>query len=300
MIKRSIIVDKPGYLKIRHQQLVVERDGGVVGQAPMEDIGLLILDHPQVTITNGVLTACAENNVLVVHCDGRHIPTYILQPLEGHSLHSKILQQQIASSAAIKKRLWQSIVQAKIRQQAATIMATTQQNSPLLKYAQRVKSGDSDNLEAQAAKIYWAKLFRQPFKRDPNGDALNSWLNYGYALIRAVVARAIVGAGLHPALGVFHCNQYNAFCLADDLMEPYRPLVDLRIWELQQERSFHQEDHDYALTQAVKKRLLELLTWPVYYQEREYPLQVACHHYAASVRRVLAGECKQVDIPLPK
>lgn len=293
MIKRIIEISNPAYLHLRNRQMVIERDGVETGSVPVEDLGLLILDHPGIAHTQGLLAACFENNVAVLVCDGKHLPAAILLPLDGHTLHSKTLGQQIAASEPTCKRLWQRIVQAKIRGQAQVLHAATGDDAPLRAYAAKVKSGDPDNIEAQAARIYWQRLFGAEFRRDQDAPGINAMLNYGYAVMRGAVARAVVGAGLHPALGVHHRNQYNSFALADDLMEPLRPLVDIKVHEV-----CGLLPDTPGLTPENKRSLLEILGWDCTIGERKFPLMVALHQYAASVRKVLAGEQKEAEIPL--
>lgn len=291
MIKRIVEIGNPRYLRLKHGQLVVEHEQQEVGRVPIEDLGVLILDHPAVIYTQAVLVACWEAGVVVVVCDTKHMPTAILMPMDAHNLHTKVLRAQIAASEPTRKRLWQQIVQAKIAAQAKVLLSATGDNSPLPQYTKRVKTGDPENFEAQAARLYWPRLFGKTFRRDPDVEGVNSLLNYGYAIIRAAVARALSGAGLHPALGVHHRNQFNAFCLADDAMEPFRPLVDLRVSELSP------EGIDPILDKTSKARLLDVLTWPVAYGEAKFPLLIALHHYAASIREVLMGEARDVRVP---
>ncbi len=293
MIKRIVEISNPAYLHLRNRQMVIERERAELGSVPVEDLGVLILDHPAITHSQGLLTACFENNVVVLVCDSKHLPSAILLPLDGHSLHSKTLGQQIAATEPACKRVWQRIVQAKIREQAKVLHSTTGDDKPLHAYAAKVKSGDPENIEAQAARIYWQRLFGPEFRRNPDIPGINAMLNYGYAVMRGAVARAVVGAGLHPALGVHHRNQYNNFALADDLMEPLRPLVDIKVYEVCELLPDTPE-----LTPQNKRTLLEILDWSCAIGERKLPLMVALHHYAASVRKVLAGEEKDVEIPL--
>jgi CRISPR-associated protein Cas1 len=293
MIKRIVEISNPAYLHLRNRQMVIEREDAVVGTVPVEDLGMLILDHSGITHTQALLTACSENNVVVLVCDSKHLPSAILLPLDGHTLHSKTLGQQIAATEPTCKRLWQHVVQAKIREQAKVLHSATGNDTPLRAYAAKVKSGDPENIEAQAARIYWQRLFGPEFRRNSDTPGINAMLNYGYAVMRGAVARAVVGAGLHPALGVHHRNQYNSFALADDLMEPLRPLVDIKVYEVCELLS-----DTPKLTSENKRALLEILGWDCTIGERKFPLMIALHQYAASVRRMLAGEQKEVEIPV--
>lgn len=188
--------------------------------------------------------------------------------------------------------MWQAIVRAKIREQAKALLLSTGDDSPLPAYAKRVKSGDTENIEGQAARIYWQKLFGQDFRRDPKTPGINTLLNYGYAVMRAAVARAIVSTGLHPSLGLHHHNQYNSFCLADDLLEPLRPAVDLKVYELCKKLP-----EEPALTTENKRTLLETLSADRAMNGQRLPLMTSLHHYAASVRKVICGECRRMEIP---
>lgn len=292
MIKRIVEISNARYLHLRHRQLIIEHEEQEIGRVPVEDLGVLILDHPAIVYTQALLVACWEANVVVVICDTKHLPSAILMPMEGHSLHSKVLKAQIAASEPTTKRIWQQMVQAKITAQAQTLQSATADSAPLPLYAKRVKSGDPDNFEAQAARLYWPRLFGKDFRRDPEQDGINSLLNYGYAILRAAVARALSGAGLHPTLGVHHRSQYNPFCLADDAMEPFRPLVDLRVSELCTSGVVPPLDKD------SKARLLDVLNWPMEHGDGRFPLLVALHHYAASIREVLTGEARALRVPV--
>ncbi|MBI5893695.1 MAG: type II CRISPR-associated endonuclease Cas1 [Deltaproteobacteria bacterium] len=254
MIKRIIEISNPARLSLKNQQMVVEREGFETTTVPIEDLGVLILDHPAVSHTHGLLTACSENNVAVVICDRKHMPSAVFLPLDGNSLHSKTIAEQIQIKEPTRKRLWQEIIQAKIRGQSKVLHQAVGDGSPLPQFAARVRSGDPENLEAQASRIYWQKLFGPDFRRDPDGSGINILLNYGYAIMRAAVARAIVSTGLHPSLGLHHHNQYNSFCLADDLMEPLRPAVDMKVYELCKTLTGEPE-----LTPDTKRFILEIL-----------------------------------------
>lgn len=294
MIKRIVEVNSHAHLRLRDNQLVIERSEGETAQVAIEDLGVLILDHHSITHTQQVLCACWQNNVAVVVCDERHLPGALLLPLEGHSTQSRIIANQINVSEPAKKRLWQTIVRAKIRGQARVLESVVGDSAPLIVYADKVKSGDPDNIEAQAARIYWQRLFGGDFRRNHEHGGINALLNYGYAIVRAAIARALVGAGLHPSLGLHHHNQYDALCLADDLVEPLRPLVDLRVYELREH-----EKEDLELNRETKRGLLDILTRNVSVNGQKLPLMVAMHNYAASVRDALSGETKNIAIPAP-
>ena len=293
MIKRIIEVSTAAKVSCKNKQLVVRRKGEDDASIPIEDIGILILDNPAITHTQGALSACVANNAAVIICDtARHTPTAMLLPFEGHSLQSKAMYIQTSASLPAKKRLWQIIVRAKIIHQAKVLKSTCGESAAMLRLANKVKSGDPENIEAQAAKLYWRSLFGKQFRRDRGASGVNALLNYGYAIMRAAVARAIVGAGMHPALGIHHHSQYNTFCFADDLLEPLRPFIDIKVHEIHQ---LTKEKID--LGRENKLAVLGCLSWQTAISGQKMPLMVALHHYAASVRQAIAGEIKKPEIP---
>ena len=280
MIKRTIDVSQASYLHLKNKQLLIDQNGETVGKVPVEDLGILILEHPAITITQGLILACQKNNVAVVFCDERHLPYSTLLPLsEGNQLHSKVLRQQIKISQPSKKQLWKNIVKEKIRQQALTLEQLGKPCETLLSISSKVKSGDSGNLEAEAARKYWPLLMGKGFVRDFEAEGTNALLNYGYSIVRAMIARALVGTGLHPALGLFHHNQYNGLALADDLMEPFRPWVDRIVYGILQKNPLAIVDKD------SKQALLELLGKQVLWEEKEMPLLVVSHLLAARLKQ---------------
>jgi CRISPR-associated protein Cas1 len=293
MIKRIIDISEATYLHVQHQQLLLDRNGATIAQLPIEDLGVVILQHPAIVITQAVIIACQKNNVVLVFCDERHLPYSVLLPIsDGNTLHSKILHQQMNTSLATKKRLWQQVVKQKITEQMHTLKNLDKPYKPLERLADNVKTGDPDNLEAQAAQHYWRLLFGNDFRRDVELDGINNLLNYGYAIMRAMVARAIVGSGLHPAIGLHHHNQYNGLCLADDLIEPFRPWVDYRVYQLAQNNPQLQVNKD------AKIPLLSLLSETVMYEQQAMPLMVACHYLMANVKR--AYQDRSVVLNYPK
>jgi CRISPR-associated protein Cas1 len=202
---------------------------------PLTDIAAVIVSHPQVSYTHAVLAGLAEAGAIFVACNPKHMPAAMLLPLASHSTQTERFAQQAALPQPARKQIWQQIIRAKILAQARLLQQRLGRDFGLFPMASRVRSGDAGNLESQAARIYWPALFGD-FRRDPEGEGVNACLNYGYAVLRAVVARALCGAGLHPSLGVHHHNRYDAFCLADDLMEPFRPLVDGVVARLRDQR----------------------------------------------------------------
>lgn len=302
MIKRTVeISQQPAHLTVRNEQLLLLRkdgDGQPAPQAsiPCEDIGLVLVEHAGTTYSHAALERLLHHGAALVICGKDHLPAGILLPLGEHTQIVPRLHQQIAVSKPLRKQLWKQIVQAKIRAQAANLPSGSATRSKLLGLARQVRSGDPSNVEAQAAKVYWGgcrNLLDDPaFRRDPAGAVPNSMLNYGYAVLRAAVARALVAAGLHPTLGIHHHHRANAFALADDLLEPLRPIVDDRVREM-----VRSDQTD--LTPPIKAALLELLTLRVRTGTETGPLLVALHRYVASLVHCLEREAKRLEIPVP-
>jgi len=282
MIKRIIDISEPAYLHLKNQQLIIDKNGETVGSVPIEDLGVVILENPQIVITQMAVIACQKNNVAVVFCDDKHLPYSVLLPVsDANTLHNKILRQQIEMTQPAKKRIWQQIVVHKIKQQLITLEKAGKNTSQLERLVKKVKSGDPENIEAQAAKKYWRLLFGDDFRRDIDEPSINSLLNYGYAIVRAMIARAIVGSGLHPAIGVFHKNQYNGLCLADDLMEPFRPWVDWLVFNFVMKNI----DENIEINQQTKTLFLNLPNDSVQYKKNKMPLMIACHYLLADFKK---------------
>lgn len=291
MIKRTLEISREAaHLTVRRKQFVLKRDGQIVGSVPCEDIGVVLVDHPGATYSHAALAALAEHDAALVICGANHLPVAVLLPMVDHSQVVWRINDQLAVGKPLRKQLWKQIVQAKVRAQAANLPVDSPARRKLLALAQLVRSGDPANVEAHAARVYWQHyLPEEVFRRDADGRELNALLNYGYAVLRAAVARALVASGLLPALGLHHSNRSNAFCLADDLMEPLRPLVDDRARELY--RQGYTE-----LTQECKARLLELLAEPVLFAGEQGPLMVNLHRMTASLARCYRGESKKLEI----
>ena len=261
MIKRTLFFGNPAYLSMRNAQLVIKLTNAqtqeeVVKTVPIEDIGVVVLEDRQITITNGAMDALLQNNCAVITCDEKHMPAGLLLPLEGHTVQSERFRWQIEASLPLKKQLWQQTVQAKIRNQASVLKRLSgAEVGCMMAWANDVKSGDSENLEGRAAAYYWKSVFpeMERFVRDREGEAPNNLLNYGYAIVRAVIARSLVASGLLPTFGIHHHNRYNAYCLADDVMEPYRPYVDEWVIEILRSGVDCSE-----LTTDLKRKLLGL------------------------------------------
>lgn len=293
MVKRTLYFGNPAYLKTKMEQLIIEKqDDGEVISVPIEDIGLVILDHAQITITSGLMAKLHQNNVALISCDDKRHPTGLMLTLDGHTLQSRLFAAQIESSLPLKKQLWQQTITAKIYNQATLLKQLNKENKFLLNLAKDVKSGDSENLEAKAASYYWKNLFPPfvgNFRRDRYGMPPNNMLNYGYAILRAVVARSLVGSGLLPTLGIFHRNQYNAYCLADDIMEPYRPFVDKLVCTL-----LDPMEPAFELTAEIKKQLLTIPAMDVFINGDKSPLMVGVQRTTASLAKCFEGKAKNI------
>jgi CRISPR-associated protein Cas1 len=295
MIKRTLYFGNPAYLKTTNDQLVVERPELPAHTVPIEDIGLVVLDHQQITISQALMAKLLDNNVALITCNNTHHPTGLLLNLDGHTLQSQRFQDQLESSVPLRKQLWQQTVEAKIRNQAAALAQRNLENKYLLNLAGKVKSGDAGNLEARAALYYWDKFFPESlqFTRLREGAPPNNLLNYGYAIVRAMVARALVGSGLLPVMGIHHRNQYNAYCLADDIMEPYRPYVDLLVY--QQVRN---HGNFLELSPAMKQEFLSLPATDVQIDGQTSPMMVAITRTTASLAKCFEGSARKILYPV--
>ena len=294
MIKKIIEISQARTsLSIRYGQLIIKREGSEISSIPCEDIGILLVDHIGTTYTHSVFTELLKNGTAVVLCGGDHHPAGLLLPIESNSVQTERYRFQIEAKEPVKKRLWQQIVRAKIRHQAKLIEDDKDVYKILMLMREKVRSGDISNIEAQASKKFWQVFFGdEGFHRNIDGPAPNNMLNYGYMVMRAAVARAICSAGLLPCLGIHHCNRYNAFCLADDLHEPFRGFVEEKVRQLYQGGEGTGE-----LNQYVKARLLEILYDEVDIGGFKGPLMVGLHRTAASLQRCFAGEQKEIDLP---
>lgn len=300
MIKRTLCIETPCHLKSANQQLVVSYSHikGLEDRAdkivPIEDIGILILEHQQITLSHYLLDQLIANNVAVVTSNATHHPSGLFLSLESHTLQSERFRAQIEASEPLKKQLWQQTVKAKITNQAAVLNRWNITNTYLKNAAIAVKSGDSDNAEAKAAAYYWSNLFPPvwQFFRKREGPPPNNLLNYGYAIVRAAMARAIAGAGLLPTLGIFHRNRYNAYCLADDMMEPYRPFVDVVVRSIIDTTSAVDN-----LSQELKVKLLQIPSADVMLDGERSPLLVAMQRTAASLAKCYTGEQRKLLYP---
>jgi CRISPR-associated protein Cas1 len=295
MIKRTLYFGNPAYLRTANEQLIVEmQETGELKSAPIEDIGFIILDHQQITITQALMAKLLANNTALITCNHTHHPVGLLLNLDGNSLQSLHFQSQIEASLPLRKQLWQQTVICKILNQAALLGLQKQENKLLLQYAKDVKSGDSENHEAKAAVYYWKRLFPDflEFRRDREGQPPNNLLNYGYAILRALVARSLVASGLLPTLGIHHRNQYNSYCLADDIMEPYRPFVDRIVCHIVRGNGRFLE-----MTPSMKKELLSIPAIDVRIDGQKSPLLNAVQRTTASLARCFEGKVRKLLYP---
>lgn len=295
MIKRTLYFGNPAYLKTINEQMVIEMPGtGEIKQVPVEDIGVLILDNQQITVTQALVAKLLANNTAVITCDNSHHPTGLMLNLDGHTLQSQKFQAQVDASVPLKKQLWQQTVSAKIYNQAVLLGHQRAEPKLLFNLAREVKSGDSEGYEATAASYYWKRVFPvfPDFRRERDGPPPNNLLNYGYAILRAIVARSLVGSGLLPTLGLFHKNQYNAYCLADDIMEPYRPFVDRLVCSI-----IRQNGKFLDLGPNMKKELLGLPVVDVVLENKKQPLMNAVQRTTASLAKCFEGKARKLLFP---
>lgn len=295
MIRKTLEFSTPGTrLSVSHRQLIITRPDQPKVTRPIEDLGVVIVDDVRATYTQSVFLELLDAGATVLVSGRNHLPVGIMLPLDAHHVQTERHRAQVAAKEPVKKRVWQALIRAKIMQQAAVLTHFTGGHAGLAHMAGRVRSGDPDNLEARAAQRYWPRLFGTVFRRDRDADGVNALLNYGYAVIRAAVARAIVAAGLIPTLGVHHRNRSNPFCLADDLFEPYRPYVDWRVKLLVSNETSSPPDLSQKETRAA---LLSLFNETVQVDERRLPLLYAIQAGAASLCRALTGGDRSLALP---
>ncbi|MDR1006190.1 MAG: type II CRISPR-associated endonuclease Cas1 [Bacteroidales bacterium] len=308
MVKKTLYFGNPAYLSLKNNQLVIKLPGveendtlpdsfkqSSIITKPIEDIGYVILDNKQITITHSVLTALIENNVAIIQCNDKHLPAGMMMNLNGHSLQCARFKSQIEASEPLKKQLWQQTVEAKIENQIAVLKSEDIEDKRLNWLLNNVKSGDSDNAEGQAAAIYWRNIFSNyisDFKRGREEQPPNNLLNYGYSLLRAAMARSLTGSGLLPVVGIFHHNQYNSLPLSDDIMEPYRPFIDKIVLEILKENESVSE-----LTTKIKIRFLSSLEQDVFINKERSPLMVAMTTTTASLQKCFDGNRRRILYP---
>lgn len=294
MLKRTLFFSNPYHLSTREEQLVIaDKNKGEEMTQPIEDMGFVVFEHPNITFTQSVMQLMAENNTAVVFCDKKHHPSSMLLHLDTHQVQTELFRHQVNAGEPLKKQVWQQTVKAKIRNQAGLLSKLGLGGEALNRIATQVKSGDATNEEAQAARRYWPHLFGKEFTRERFGVPPNAALNYGYAILRAAIARGLAGSGLHPTLGIHHRNKYNSYCLADDIMEPYRPFVDLIVKNMQDKQM------DCAdLGKEEKAELLGLLSMDIHIGNKKRPLMVGISETTASLARVFRDEGKKVSYPV--
>ena len=306
MIRRTLCFSNPAYLSLKNGQLVIrfpEVEKSNVVQSikdealitiPIEDIGVVLLDNKQITITQGLLSALLENNCAVITCDDSHLPVGLQLPLTGNSIQNERFRTQLDASLPLQKQLWQQTIQQKILNQSAVLKYVGIEQRNMQVWARDVKSGDTDNLEGRAAAYYWRNVFVgiPDFVRGQNELPPNNLLNYGYSIVRAMVARALVGAGLLPTLGIHHHNRYNAYCLADDIMEPYRPYVDKIVVDIVKSGTQYEE-----LSPDLKKQLLGIPVMEVQIGDSRSPMMVAVQTTANSLVKCFNGEIRKLVYP---
>lgn len=313
MIKKTLYFGNPAYLSLRMGQMVIKLPEVESNELlpeimkkqaeitkPIEDIGVVVLDNRRITITQGLLEALLENNCAVITCDNHSLPVGLMLPLYGNSTQNERFRYQLDASQPLRKQLWQQTIKAKIENQAAVLSACSGIPIKNMKrWADYVRSGDPDNVEGHAAAYYWRYFFNnitglENFTRNREGMAPNNLLNYGYAILRAVVARALVTSGLLPTLGIHHHNRYNAYCLADDIMEPYRPYVDELVFAIVKEQGVD----NLQLTTTLKAQLLSIPTLDVVIGGKRSPLMVAATQTTASLYKCFSGELRRIAYPV--
>lgn len=298
MIKRILCFTNPAYLSLHLKQLVVEQTQAdktetIKHTIPIEDIGVVIMESLQITITQALMAALLDNNCAVITCDSHHLPAGLLLSLDNHNLQSERFREQINASEPLRKQMWQQTIVSKINSQAYVLRRQNIECRNMEMWAKSVRSGDSDNLEGRAAAYYWRNIFGDSdFVRGQFGDMPNGLLNYGYSIVRAMMARALVAAGLLPTLGIHHHSRYDAYCLADDIMEPYRAFVDLQVLDMWKRYGDVEE-----LSPALKKELLSLATIDVQIEAHRSPMMIAMQTTANSVQRCFSGVSRKIVYP---
>lgn len=296
MIKRTLFFGNSAYLSTKNEQIVIsypdkEQETKTVA---IEDIGVIVLENQQITITNGLLEKLTNNNVALINCDQYHLPIGLLMPLNGHTEQTERFKNQINASVPLKKNLWQQTISSKIMNQAGLLKEKGIPCRKMELWAKEVTSGDALNHESRASVFYWKNLITiENFTRGQKGIPPNNLLNYGYAILRAITARAIVSSGMLPTLGIFHRNKYNAYCLADDIMEPYRPYVDLIVCHIMETEDSYDE-----LTIEIKKQLLSIASVDVFIDGKNSPLMVAMSRTTHSLHECFEGKARKILYPV--
>ena len=290
MLKKSILLENKASLSTKNLQLVIKTETRE-STIPIEDIGFLVIDHPEIYLSIPAMNLMIENNTSVIICNTNHLPNGMFLNLNSHHIQQEIFKNQINASVPLKKQLWQQTVIDKITNQGILLQKITSKNNNFEFLASKVLSGDSSNMEGVAASFYWKVFFEQKFKRERFGDYPNNFLNYGYAILRAATARALSGSGLLNTLGIHHKSKYNAFALADDIMEPFRPVVDEKVAEIMQNYT------EQELNTQIKAELLQILTRTVYFKDEKSPLMMALQKTASSLQQCYTGDRKKIKYP---
>jgi len=290
MLKKTILLENKASLTTQNLQLVIKTELRET-TIPIEDIGFIVLDHFDIYLSLPAMNLLIEHNTAVIICNAYHLPNGMFLNLNSHHIQQEIFKNQIEASVPLKKKLWQQTVIEKIKNQGKLLEKITQQRLPFDYYASKVLSGDSSNMEGVAAQQYWKSFFETDFKRERYGDYPNNFLNYGYALLRAATARALSGSGLLNTLGIHHKSKYNAFALADDIMEPFRPLVDEKVYEIM--RQYEETE----LNTKIKSELLQILTQTVYFKDEKSPLMVGLQKTASSLQQCFTGARTKIKYP---
>src|SRR5690606_19844585 len=290
MLRKSILIEKKSSVTCKNLQLLIKNE---IREAsiPIEDIGFIVLDHPEIYISIPAMNLLIENNSSVIICDSSHLPNGMFLNLNSHQIQQEVFKTQIDASVPLKKELWQQTIIEKIHNQGILLEKITKQKNKFEYLASKVLSGDTSNMEGVAANFYWKSFFEIDFKRERFGDYPNNFLNYGYAILRAATVRALSGSGLLNTLGIHHKSKYNAFALADDIMEPFRPIVDEVVYHI-----MHHYD-EQELTTDIKAELLQILTRTVYFKDEKSPLMVALQKTASSLQQCYSGKRKKIKYP---
>ena len=293
MLKRTILLENKASVSTKNLQLLIKTDLRE-SSIPVEDIGYLVIDHPQVYLSIPAMNLLIENNSAIIICGETHLPSGMFLNLNSHHIQQELFRNQIEASLPLKKQLWQQTIIEKITNQGILLEKITGETNYFEFLASKVLSGDTSNMEGVAANFYWKSFFEcgdLKVKRERFGDFPNNFLNYGYAILRAATARSISGSGLLNTLGIHHRNKYNAFALADDMMEPFRPLVDEKVFELMQSNA------EENLTTSIKTEFLKILTQTVYFNEEKSPLMIGLQRCASSLQQCFTGEKKKLNFP---
>jgi CRISP-associated protein Cas1 len=300
MIKKTLYFGNPAYLSSRNEQMLIKKQTDeATGEreeisVPIEDIGAVIIDHFGVTISQYLISLLLENNVAVIICNKNHLPNGMFLNLDGNTVQSEIFKKQIKASKPLLKYLWTQTVTAKINNQASLLKLKGKSTGNMLNWINQIKPGDTSNIEARASVYYWNNIFPKElnFVRDRYGEPPNNLLNYGYAILRAITARGLVASGILPTLGIHHRNKYNAYCLADDVMEPYRPFVDAIVYDIVNSG----EDY-FEITTSIKKKLLDIATADIFIDKERSPLMVGLQRTTSSLAKCYLGEAKKILYP---